>query len=92
MRKLFLSIVTVFVVISCTAQTSSLKNLNKSKAPNFALEQNAPDAKESTIATGPVEKNIRNKPWTRENKPVSTVTKKRILGPKGKYLMNRVNN
>lgn len=89
MKKWIFSVLTLMLAFTMNAQMNSVQKLNKSKAPNFAITATAPAVGESNQITGPAEKNVRNKPWLKENKPSGVFQKKRIYGPKGKFLMNR---
>lgn len=89
MRKLIFTFVALMTWFVGQAQHSSVDNLNKYKGPQFAVGVKSVGNDDVQTKTGPAEKNARNKPWARENKPSGDVKKERIYGPKGKFLMNK---
>ena len=88
MKKVIL-LALCFISFTAWSQNDQVKKLNMTKGPNFQKAVNLPAVPESTVATGPLEKNNRLKPWLLGGPAVKETTEPKFFGPKGKFYQNR---
>ena len=85
----FTFVVLAFISFTAWSQNDQVKKLNMTKGPNFQKAVNLPAVPESSVATGPLEKNNRLKPWLLGGPAVKETTEPKFFGPKGKFYQNR---
>jgi hypothetical protein len=88
MKKVIL-LALCFISLTAWSQSNQVMKLSMSKGPTFYKSSDLPAVPQSTIATGPIEKNNRLKPWLKGGPAVKESTEPKYFGPKGKFYQNR---